>query len=100
MPPTTSRTFQVLLEDVSLAIVFVRLRDALGRWTLVVVATLFAAAHIPGMLAGGADASALLHLLGDVVLGVLALTLLQRLRDVWWFWMVHFALDMTQFFAA
>ena len=21
-----------------------------------------------------------------------------RSRDVWWFWMVHFALDMTQFF--
>ena len=33
------------------------------------------------------------------MLGVLMLTLLQRLRDVWWFWMVHFALDMTQFFA-
>jgi hypothetical protein len=51
------------------------------------------------MLSGGADASAPWHLLGDVALGVLALTLLQRLRDVWWFWMVHFALDMTQFFA-
>jgi hypothetical protein len=98
-PDHISHLVQVLLEDVSLAILFVRLRSALGRWTLVLVATLFAAAHIPGMLAGGADASSLWHLLGDVVLGVLALTLLQRLRDVWWFWMVHFALDMTQFFA-
>ncbi|HEY6179450.1 MAG TPA: CPBP family glutamic-type intramembrane protease, partial [Kofleriaceae bacterium] len=98
-PDHISYLVQVLLEDISLAIVFVRLRGAIGRWTIVIVATLFAAAHIPGMLSGGADASALWHLLGDVALGVLALTLLQRLRDVWWFWMVHFALDMTQFFA-
>jgi hypothetical protein len=33
-----------------------------------------------------------------VGLGVLALAVLYRSRDVWWFWMVHFALDMTQFF--
>lgn len=96
-PDHISHLVQVLLEDTSLAILFVRLRSAFGRWTLVLVATLFAAAHVPGMLAGGADAGALWHLLGDVALGVLALTLLQRLRDVWWFWMVHFALDMTQF---
>jgi hypothetical protein len=98
-PSHVSHLVQVLLEDVGIAIVFVRLRGALGRWTLVVVAALFAAAHVPGMLAAGADMSALWHLAGDVVLGVLALALLQRLRDVWWFWMVHFALDMTQFFA-
>lgn len=99
-PGHISYLVQVLLEDVSIAIVFVRLRGALGpRWTLVLVAALFAAAHVPGMLASGADASALGRLSGDLVLGVLALTLLQRLRDVWWFWMVHFALDMTQFFA-
>lgn len=97
-PSHVSHLVQVLLEDVSIAIVFVRLRAAVGRSTLVLVAVLFAAAHVPGMLAGGADASSLWRLSGDVVLGVLALTLLQRLRDVWWFWMVHFALDMTQFF--
>ena len=98
-PEHISHLVQVLLEEVSLAIVFVRLRGALGRWTLVVVATLFAAAHLPGMLAAGADASSLWRLSGDVVLGILALALLQRVRDVWWFWMVHFALDMTQFFS-
>jgi hypothetical protein len=99
-PSHVSYLVQVLLEDVSIAILFVRLRGAVGqRWTLVLVAVLFAAAHVPGMLAGGTDASSLLRLSGDVVLGVLALTLLQRVRDVWWFWMIHFALDMTQFFA-
>jgi hypothetical protein len=97
-PRHVSHLVQVLLEDVSIAILFVRLRGALGsRWTLVLVAVLFAAAHVPGMLASEADASSLWQLSGDVVLGVLALTVLQRLRDVWWFWMVHFALDMTQF---
>jgi hypothetical protein len=100
-PSHISHLVQVLLEDVSIAILFVRLRGAMGRrWTLLLVAVLFAAAHVPGMLAGGADASSLWQLAGDVVLGVLALTLLQHLRDVWWFWMVHFALDMTQFFPA
>lgn len=100
-PDHVSHFVQVLLEDVSIAILFVRLRGALGaRLSLVLVALLFAAAHVPGMLASGAGGGALWHLVGDVGLGVLALALLQHLEDVWWFWMVHFALDMTQFFAA
>ena len=92
---------QVLLEDISIAILFVRVRSVLGLpWTLIVVAVLFAAAHIPGLLASGAVATDLLHLFGDVALGILGLALLQRLQDVWWFWGVHFALDMTQFYGA
>lgn len=98
-PRHISFLVQVLLEDVAIAVAFVRFRAALGlRRTLLIVATLFAAAHIPGLLASGASPTDLLALGGDVGLGVLALAVLQRARDVWWFWMVHFALDMTQFF--
>lgn len=100
-PRHVSYLVQVLLEDISIAILFVRLQGVLGlRWTLLVVAVLFAAAHIPGLLAQKAGLAELSHLIGDVALGVLGLALLQRLQDVWWFWMVHFALDMTQFYQA
>jgi hypothetical protein len=89
---------QVLLEDISIAALFVRLSAAISsRLALIVVAVLFAAAHIPGMLSAGATASSLLPLVIDALLGVLVLSVLQRSRDVWCFWMVHFALDMTQF---
>ncbi len=30
-------------------------------------------------------------------LGVLVLVVLRRSQDIWWFWCVHFALDMMQF---
>ena len=99
-PAHLSFLVQVLLEDIAIAILCVRFQQALGlRGALLLVAVLFAAAHIPGLLARGAGAGDLLTLLADVGLGVLALSVLQRLRDVWWFWMVHFALDMTQFYA-
>ena len=98
-PSHVSYLVQVLLEDLSIAILFVRFRNVLGlRWTLLLVALLFAAAHVPGLLARGGNTSDLWRLIGDVGLGVLGLALLQRLQDVWWFWMVHFALDMTQFY--
>jgi hypothetical protein len=98
-PRHVSYLVQVLLEDISIAVLFVRFRAAVGlRGTLLFVATLFAAAHIPGLLANGVATRDLVALLGDVGLGVLALAVLYRSRDVWWFWMVHFALDMTQFF--
>lgn len=98
-PGHVSYLVQVLLEDISIAVLFVRFRAALGlRRTLLVVATLFAAGHIPGLLANGAATRDMVALFGDVGLGVLALAVLYRSRDVWWFWMVHFALDMTQFF--
>lgn len=98
-PGHISYLVQVLLEDISIAILFVRVQQALGlNRALLLVAILFAAAHIPGLLARGATLSELAPLAGDVALGVLALSVLHRLRDVWWFWMVHFALDMTQFY--
>lgn len=89
---------QVLLEDITIAILFVRLAGAVGRrWATVVVAFLFAAGHIPVMISQGATWMELAGLLRDAGLGMAVILVLQRSRDVVWFWPIHFCLDMTQF---
>lgn len=89
---------QVLLEDLTIAILFVRLAGAIGsRWATVIVACLFAAGHIPVMLSHGATWNELGRLLGDAGLGVAVILVLQQSRDVAWFWCIHCCLDMTQF---
>jgi hypothetical protein len=89
---------QVFLEDLTIAILFVRLSGAIGsRTATVVVACLFAAGHIPAMLANGATWLELAGLLRDAGLGVAVIFALQRSRDVVWFWAIHYCLDMTQF---
>ena len=89
---------QVFLEDVTIAILFVRSAGAVGpRWATVVVACLFAVGHIPAMLSQGATWLELVGLLRDAGLGVAVILVLQRSGDVVWFWCVHFCLDMTQF---
>jgi hypothetical protein len=45
----------------------------------------------------GATWSELVLLLRDAGLGVAVVVVLQRSRDVAWFWCLHFCLDMTQF---
>ena len=65
-----------------------------------IVAALFAAGHVPGMLASGAGVAELIPLILDAALGVGILLVLNRSADIWWFWCVHFAMDMTQFFKA
>lgn len=89
---------QVLLEDVVIAILFVRLAAAIGKpRAVVLVACLFAAGHIPAMLAEGASWPEALGLLRDAGLGVFVILVLQRSSDVLWFWPIHFCLDMTQY---
>ncbi|GAB5519934.1 MAG: hypothetical protein RhofKO_21850 [Rhodothermales bacterium] len=90
---------QVFLEDLTIAIVFVRLRAGLGTlWTTVLVASLFAAGHIPAMLSGGEPMAEFVPLLADATLGTGIILVLQRSRDILWFWPVHFAMDMMQFY--
>lgn len=89
---------QVFLEDTTIAILFVRLASAIGkRWATVIVACLFAAGHIPVMISEGASLVELAWLLRDAGLGVAVILVLQRSRDIVWFWFIHFCLDMTQF---
>jgi hypothetical protein len=99
-PRNLPHLVQVLLEDLGIAIIFVRFASALGsRRTVLIVAVLFALAHIPAMLSGGATVGSFAHLILDVGLAVGILSVLQRSGDIWWFWMVHFAMDMMQFYA-
>jgi hypothetical protein len=89
---------QVGLEDLTIAILFVRLAQAAGRLgATLVVACLFAAGHIPAMLAQGASWLEVAGTLRDAGLGVAVILVLQRSRDVLWFWPLHYCLDMTQF---
>ena len=90
---------QVLLEDVAIAILLVRLAAAAGaRIALPVVAALFAAGHVPAMLAEGATAGGLARLVLDFGLGVGVMGTLWRSADVSWLWCVHFAMDMMQYY--
>lgn len=99
-PGNLGNLVQVLCEDVAIAILFVRMRAAIGLTkSIVVVAVLFAAAHIPAMLSGPAGLSEFIGLALDAGLGIVVLFFLQRSGDVWWFWWVHFAMDMMQFHA-
>jgi Type II CAAX prenyl endopeptidase Rce1-like len=89
---------QVFLEDLTIAILFVRLASAIGkRWAVMVVALLFALGHIPAMLSQGATGPELLGLLRDAGLGIAVILVVQRSRDVVWFCFIHFCLDLTQF---
>jgi hypothetical protein len=89
---------QVFLEDLTVAILYVRLAGAVGsRWATVVVACLFAAGHVPAMVSQGITWSEWSGLLRDAGLGMAVILLLQRSRDIVWFWCIHFSLDMTQF---
>lgn len=89
---------QVFLEDLTIAILFVRLASAIGvRWATFAVACLFAAGHIPVMVSQGATWAEVAGLVRDSGIGVAVILVLQRSRDVVWFWCIHLCLDMTQF---
>lgn len=88
------------MEDITIAIIFVRLRAWIGTWwSIGIVAVLFAAGHIPAMINQGVSLSEFSNLFLDTALGVGVLGVLQRARDIWWFWFVHFAMDMMQYYA-
>jgi len=89
---------QVLLEDLAIAILFVRLAAAIGpRGAVLAAAALFATAHVPTIIARHGDVIELVGLVRDVGLGVLVLSTARRSADIAWLWPVHYSLDMTQF---
>ena len=97
-PSRAHYAVQVLLEDIGIAIVFVRLAAAVGtKGAILGVAALFALAHVPAIITRGGDPSELIGLFRDFGLGVLVLGTVRRSADIAWFWPVHYSLDMTQF---
>ena len=87
------------MEDITIALIFVRLSAWIGnKRTIVIVAILFAAGHIPSLLTNGFVITELGSLLIDTFLGILILSAVSKSKDVWWFFMLHFALDMSQFY--
>jgi hypothetical protein len=103
-PKNVGYAVQILLEDIAIAVVFVRFRAAVGpRWFLLVlitVAFLFSASHYPAKLAEGASiVSATRDVIVDGLLVSAVIYVLQRSRDIVWFWFIHFAMDMMQFYS-
>ena len=97
-PSRAHLAVQVLLEDVAIAILFVRVAAAMGpRRAVMIVAALFAAAHIPSMITRGDTGAELVALLRDAGLAMLVVGTAWRSADIAWVWPVHYALDMTQF---
>src|SRR5262245_59617142 len=97
-PARAHLAVQVLLEDLAIAILLVRLAAAAGpRLAILGVAALFAAAHVPTLLARGATVLEFVGLVRDFGLGVLVLGTAWRSADVAWVWPVHYSLDVTQF---
>ncbi len=89
---------QVFLEEMSMAVLLVRLGSAIRVGpTIVLVAGLFAAGHIPTMLSVGATPGELLRLFLDFALVAVGLVFVFRSKDILWLWPVHFAMDMMQF---
>jgi hypothetical protein len=100
-PANAPVAVQVFLEDLTVAILVVRLAGAVPpQWAIGAAAALFAAGHVPSMLQEGASLRAFLGLFRDLGLGVLVLGTAWRGADILWIWPVHTALDLTQFLSA
>ena len=91
---------QVFLEDAAIAMLMVRLGACLRpRNTILLTAALFSAVHIPALIATGVPTRELANLILDFGLAAGAIAAVQRSADIWWFWGIHFAMDMMQFYA-
>jgi len=89
---------QVFAEDFAISLLLYRLMAWIGpKRAIVGIAVLFAAAHIPAMLSKGVGVENFTGLLFDATLGFLVLHFVAKSRNFLWFWMIHFAMDMTQF---
>lgn len=98
-PSQIQHVTQVFCEDLAIAILLCRLSAAMPRPMLAAwgVAGLFALGHMPALLQNAADWRDLAYLVADFALAGAALSIVQRSRDIWWFFCVHYAMDMMQF---
>lgn len=103
-PKNLGYAVQVFLQDFSIAMLFVRFKAAVGQkwflWAIIGVAFLFSAAHYPLKMDQGLSfLTATREVLIDGLLVSAVLYVLQRSQDILWFWCIHFAMDMMQFYA-
>ena len=94
---------QIFFEDVAIAMLFVRLQSAIGeKWFLAIVlsvAFLFSASHYPLHLSDGLSfLAATREVIINAVLVSAVIYVVQRSQDILWFWSIHFAMDMMQFY--
>ena len=98
-PKNISHLVQVFMEDITIALIFVRLSAWIGNQrSIAIVAILFAAGHIPSLLSSGFALTELSGLFLDAFIGVLVLSAVSKSRDILWFFILHFVLDMSQFY--
>ncbi len=91
---------QVFLEDAAIAVLVIRLGACLRpRWAIILTAAIFSAGHIPTFIATGTPMREMPNLIFDFGLAAAAISAVQRSADIWWFWGIHFAMDMMQFYA-
>lgn len=97
-PKNLPKLIQVFAEDFAIAVCLYRLVGLIGpRWATITVALLFAAGHIPAMLTNGASLNNFSSLGLDAILGIIVFRSLYFTKNFLWFWMIHYALDMTQY---
>lgn len=95
----TSHLTQIFLEDITIALVLVRLSTWIGKYkAILIVSILFAASHIPSMIVNGVTFNEMGSLILDSIIGVIVLIALSKSQDIWWFIPLHFVMDMTQYF--
>lgn len=88
---------QVFFEDLFIAMCLARLSCLVSvKRTIVIVAVVFAAAHIPAFLAAGDTPVELLSLVADTALGIMVFGTVLMTRDFIWVWPVHVVMDFTQ----
>ena len=89
---------QVFAEDFAISVCLFRLMAWIGaKRAILLISLLFAASHIPAMLYNGVALGDFTGLLFDALLGFFALTVVSKSKNFLWFWMIHYAMDMTQF---
>lgn len=99
-PKNFAYLIQVLLEDIVIAALFIRLKKTTSLKTaLILVSVIFAAGHGPAMVSKGFPIEEFYSLFLDAGLGLFLCYTLNKTNDILWFWMVHFAMDMMQFYA-
>lgn len=95
---------QVFMEDLAICLLLSGLSMAMGRRFFLLVAAavslLFALGHLPAQFEAGISTSrAFLGAAGDSLLTFSICFSLYRSKDFAWFWPIHFAMDMMQFFS-